>query len=273
MEKPQSKPVSPSAAGREFSHSRPGHHEGPRKMRKALLVPSLITVVGMFCGFLAILSAFKGRFDPACLAILLAFVLDGVDGRVARHLNATSAFGREFDSLSDLVAFGVAPAVLTYCWGFAQFADDFGVLVSFLFVACGAARLARFNVTVSFEPRKNFEGMPIPAAALAIISIIYFRPTPITNEFMTAMVLAYMAIIAGLMVSTVPFFSIKHVKLARGNPRPVLFLVALAVALIWYHPRVVLLVGSLGYTLSGVWVVAQQNLLARKDQSPTRSAS
>jgi CDP-diacylglycerol--serine O-phosphatidyltransferase len=217
-----------------------------------LLIPSLITVVGLFCGFLAILSAHQGRYQYSCIAILFAFLLDGVDGRVARHLNATSAFGREFDSLSDLVAFGVAPAVLTYCWAFAASADEFGVLVAFLFVACGAARLARFNITVSFDPRRHFEGLPIPAAALAVAALVHFHPQAIQDEFLVGAILAYLSVLSGLMVSTIPFFSIKHIKLNQRNARLILFCAALGVASAWYGSRLVLLLGSLAYTLSGV---------------------
>jgi len=116
---------------------------------KVFLVPSFITVLSIFCGFLALLSSFQGKFLYAAQCIGIAFILDGLDGRVARRLKATSEFGREFDSLSDLVAFGVAPASLLYSWAFGHIADEFGVLVSFVFVVCGATRLARFNVAAA----------------------------------------------------------------------------------------------------------------------------
>ena len=130
-----------------------------RLQGKVFLIPSFITAVAIFCGFYALIGAIKGRFDHACLAIGLALLLDALDGRVARRLNATSEFGREIDSLSDIVSFGIAPAILIYQWAFNSLADDFGLLVSFLFVACGASRLARFNVMAAAplaEQKKTF---------------------------------------------------------------------------------------------------------------------
>ena len=130
----------------------------------AFVIPSIVTSVGIFCGFLAVLSSLNGNLDYAVRCIALAFILDGLDGRIARRLNATSDFGRELDSLSDLVAFGIAPAVLIYVWAFQPLAGDFGVLITFAYLVCGATRLARFNVRESNETKENkksFEGLPI----------------------------------------------------------------------------------------------------------------
>lgn len=222
-----------------------------RFRRKAFLIPAFITVVGIFCGFLAIVSAIKGNFRSATQYIFVAIILDGLDGRVARRLNATSAFGREFDSLSDVIAFGVAPAVLLYCWGFHHLAEDFGVLVSFLFVACGATRLARFNVTTGSDPGRYFEGMPIPAAAAAVCSVVYFYPRPLDHPYFVSIVMVYTILLSGLMVSTLPFFSIKHVKLTPRNHRLNLFLLSLVVALAWYQRKLVILLLTIAYALSG----------------------
>lgn len=223
-----------------------------RLQGKMFLIPSLITVLGNFCGFLAIISAATGHFEYAVKAIAVAFILDGLDGRVARRLNATSEFGREFDSLSDVVAFGVAPAVLVYMWAFQNMVDEFGMVVAFALVACGATRLARFNIDTAH--RRHFVGLPIPAAAGAVCSIIYMLPEPLTSAEAISAMLVYTALIAGLMVSTLPFFSVKHLKLTDGNPRLNIGILAAAVALVWYQHRVVLLIVLNGYALSGPFI-------------------
>ena len=227
---------------------------GPRLVRdklqgKMFLVPALVTVCGIFCGFLAILSAIRGDYELSTKYIALAFFLDGLDGRIARRLNATSAFGREFDSLSDVVTFGVAPAVLAYSWGFSRIADEFGALIAFSLVVCGATRLARFNVDT--EHRKNFVGLPIPGAAAAVASLVYFHPAALDNEVAVSLVLAYTLAVAALMVSTFSFMSLKHIKLTDGNPRLNLFLLSILIALTWYQPRLMLVVMFSGYAFSG----------------------
>lgn len=219
---------------------------------KSFLVPSFITVVGIFCGFLAIISAIKGDFLYATRCIIVAIVLDGLDGRVARRLNATSAFGREFDSLSDVMSFGVAPAVLIYCWAFAATADDFGVLVSFLFIACSATRLARFNVKAAEEDSTSgFTGMPTPAAAAAVISIVFCFPETVSQPHYIMGMMVYTVVIGFLMVSNFPFFSIKRLRLSSGNPSINLILLAAAVAFAWKYTGFFLLVASNAYALSG----------------------
>jgi CDP-diacylglycerol--serine O-phosphatidyltransferase len=221
---------------------------------KMFLVPGFITVIGVFCGFLAIVSAFKGHYAYATKCIGLALVFDGLDGRVARSLNATSSFGREFDSLSDLVTFGVAPAVLMYCWGFSVVADEFGVLASFVFVVCCATRLARFNINVTENEEASvgaFEGLPSPGAAAALASIVYCFPEPQDSPAIVFFLLTYTFIVAGFMVSTMSFFSIKKINVSHGNPRLNLVLIAIAVALVWKYSQVMILLISTLYCLSG----------------------
>lgn len=230
---------------------------GPLYMQKKLagrmfLIPSCITVVGMFCGFLAIMSAMKGNFDYAAKCVMLAIVLDGLDGRVARSLNATSAFGREFDSLSDLIAFGVAPAVMMYSWAFATTADEFGVLVGFVFVVCSATRLARFNVMTADAPKLGFVGLPTPGAAAAIASLCYLAPAPLISVVPIAAVVAYMFLISFLMVSLLPFFSVKKIKLHRENQWGLLLLLAVLVPFAWKYSQIVFFAGSTAYAMSGV---------------------
>ncbi len=217
---------------------------------KAFLIPSFVTVIGIFCGFLAILSSLQGKFDYAAKCILIAIVLDGLDGRIARRLNATSAFGREFDSLSDMVAFGVAPAVLVYSWAFASQIDQFGILVSFALVVCGATRLARFNIMTEY--RKHFSGLPIPGAAAALACWVFLRPQPLDSPALIYLMAGYTLMLSFLMVSTITFFSLKHLKLGESNnPRLMLVLIAAVVALGWYQSTATIALISTGYAISG----------------------
>ncbi len=223
---------------------------------KTFLIPSFITLVGTFCGFLGTVSAFHGNYIYACKCIALAILLDGLDGRVARKLNATSPFGREFDSLSDLIAFGMAPAVLMYSWGFSRTADEFGLLVAFLVLVCGATRLARFNITSTGEMKlsrasQGFQGLPIPGAAAALASIVYLFPEPLENEFVVAAMMAYTALVAGLMVSTIDFFSVKYLRLTEGSLRVNVVVLAIAVALTWKYSQLMIAIGSTAYAMSG----------------------
>ena len=230
--------------------------KGPEIVRSKLqnrmyLVPGFVTVVGFFCGFLGAMAALRGDFEYATKCIAIAIVFDGLDGRVARRLNATSEFGREFDSLSDLVAFGVTPGLLVYLWAFKPFIDDFGILVAFVYVVCGAARLARFNITTSAEPKKHFDGLPIPGAAAAAAAVVYCWPAPLTNWYVTAAMAAYMIVLAFLMVSTIPFYSVKHLKFTHTNARYSILGLAVAVAFGWYHARLAILFIATAYALSG----------------------
>ena len=140
-----------------------------RIYRRRYLVPNAVTLANLFCGFLAIIYASSFRFEKAVIAIVLAILLDGLDGRVARRLNATSKFGLEFDSFSDLVSFGVAPAMLIYHWAFQQQADEWGVFVTFVYAICAASRLARFNIAP--ENLKGFTGLPTPGAAAVVAAL------------------------------------------------------------------------------------------------------
>ena len=146
-----------------------------RWYRRRFLVPNAVTLANMFCGFLAIVYASNGRYEKAALAIGIAILLDGLDGRVARKLNATSPFGVEFDSFSDLISFGLAPAILIYFWAFASGANEFGVIVTFPYCVAAATRLARFNI--SPPNLKSFVGLPTPGAAALAAAVVNFAPT------------------------------------------------------------------------------------------------
>lgn len=219
-----------------------------RLYRRRYVVPNAVTLGNMFCGFLAIIYAASGRFHQATIAIAVAILLDGLDGRVARRLNATSKFGVEFDSFSDLVSFGVAPALLMYYWAFVSGADEFGVAVSFVFALCSASRLARFNIATENTP--HFVGLPTPGAAGVIAAAVHCSPKQQSGLVIEIIGTILLLGIAYLMVSRIPFFSIKHLKFKSMR-----FLSRIAtgllIALIWYNSKLGLITLSLGYALSG----------------------
>lgn len=216
--------------------------------RRRYAVPNAVTIGNMFCGFLAIMYASSGRFDKAVIAVLIAILLDGLDGRVARRLNATSKFGIEFDSFSDVVSFGIAPAVMMYHWAFHARADEFGIAVTFIYALCAASRLARFNISV--ENLKNFTGLPTPGAAVFVVSVINIAPHIQDSLIMTVLGTIVMLCMAYLMVSTVEFASIKQFKLAGVKLKGRILLGALIV-LTWYSPPIGLLSLAFLYAASG----------------------
>jgi CDP-diacylglycerol--serine O-phosphatidyltransferase len=216
--------------------------------RRRYAIPNAVTVGNMFCGFIAIMYASSGRLEKAVIAILIAILLDGLDGRVARRLNATSKFGVEFDSFSDVVSFGLAPAVIMYHWAFQQIADEFGVAVTFLYALCAASRLARFNI--SSENLKSFSGLPTPGAAAFIVSIVYTSPHQHASHPVVVVGTLALLTAAYLMVSTIEFMSIKHVKLS-GIKLKGRILIGLLIALVWKSPSLGLLALSSFYASSG----------------------
>ncbi len=223
-----------------------------RKFRGTYLIPNLITTGCLFAGFFAIVSSINGRFESAALAILVALVLDGLDGRLARLTQTTSGFGVQYDSLSDLVAFGVAPALLVYLWALQDF-GRFGWVAAFLFVACGALRLARFNVqTGSIDPR-YFNGLPIPAAATFVATGVLFSLhigewTGLRHVF----VLVTIYVLSFLMVSNLKFFSFKKPDLFKRYPFQTLVSGVLIFVVVATEPYVMGFVLAAAYVCSGV---------------------
>jgi CDP-diacylglycerol--serine O-phosphatidyltransferase len=175
------------------------------------VLPALFTVGNVFCGYLSMDAAVRGRFDYAAMLIFAAGILDGLDGRVARWAGATSAFGEQLDSLADVVSFGVAPAFLVYRWGLIDFGRA-GLLISFLFVVCGACRLARFNVQIHVVDKRYFVGLPIPSAAGALCGLIWVLSDAPAYEIKAGF-LVITAILSWLMVSTFRYRSFKDIDL------------------------------------------------------------
>lgn len=221
-------------------------------MRKGVyILPNLFTTGNLFCGFWAIISVFQEKFFYAAVAILLASVFDVLDGKVARLSGATSKFGVQYDSLADLISFGVAPALLAFSWALRPY-GRFGWLAAFLFVVCGALRLARFNVQSSSGEVKYFKGLPIPAAAsmIALTILLYLRLIE-TGWVKDIVILVMIYILAFLMVSNIRYFSFKELDLARRKPFSIFIFIVLSMIVIVMEPTLVLFGFIFFYILSG----------------------
>lgn len=219
--------------------------KGEKKKRSVPFLPNFITTMSLFCGFYSMAFSLKGNFTMAAVLILIAGIIDGLDGRVARATNSTSAFGKEYDSLSDLVAFGVSPAIMAYLWQASQF-GRLGFIAAFLFVACGALRLARFNTDVASDG-STFTGLPIPMAAGAMSSIVLL--SDVVGEIPSLAVLFAMYALSFLMVSTVKYPSFKHVSYIKAHPFQLLVAGLLLLAVVAYKPEVML------FALAAVFIV------------------
>jgi CDP-diacylglycerol--serine O-phosphatidyltransferase len=224
----------------------------PIKMRKGIyILPNLFTTGNLFCGFWAIVSVFQEKFEYAAYAILLAAVFDALDGKVARLSGAMSKFGVQYDSLADLISFGVAPALLAFTWALRPY-GRFGWLAAFLFVVCGALRLARFNVQSSSAEVKYFKGLPIPAAAtmIALTILLYLRLIE-TDWVKDIVILVMIYILAFLMVSNIRYFSFKELDLARRKPFSLFIFLILSMIVTIMEPTIVLFGFILTYVFSG----------------------
>ncbi len=223
-----------------------------RKLRRTVyIIPSLFTVGNIFAGFYSIISAYHGEYNRAALAIGIAVVLDGLDGRIARMTGATSDFGLQLDSLADIISFGVAPAVLIYAWGFEDL-GNFARFSAFLFLICGAMRLARFNIqTVEM---KHFAGMPIPAGAGMIAAIVHFFGDPPESMIAKSLLVGMTYLLALLMISSIRFFSFKRLHLSKGKSHLYVLGMAVIIAGVVFYSEIVLLIMASFYALSGLVV-------------------
>lgn len=232
------------------------HTHGGSKVRSKgiYLVPNTITTAALMCGFYSVISSTSGQFQNAIIAIFFAALLDGLDGRAARLFNAQSAFGEQYDSLSDMLSFGVAPGVLVYSWAL-QPLGKIGLALAFIYTACAAFRLARFNVQIGVVDKKYFIGLASPLAALILASAIWVgvdNPTVIDNGMLGwKIIYAAVAVIAGfLMVSNVRYYSFKTWEKV---PFPTIFPVLIAIGLIIYNIPLGLLSVGIIYALSGIY--------------------
>jgi CDP-diacylglycerol--serine O-phosphatidyltransferase len=256
----------------------PGLSPRGRRMRKGMyILPSLFTAANIGAGYFAITETLQGtaadnwHFDLAAKAIGVAIVADGLDGRIARMTGTTSEFGREFDSLADVITFGVAPALLAWMWGFRWLPMfntpdlkgrlvQLGVIATFLFLVAGASRLARFNIQANPQPsnpgrpgRKYFVGMPIPAGAAVVAATIHLlEGRPIESWWMATAWAVLVMSAAFLMVSTWRFYSFKDLNLRNRHPFQLVILICAFLYLLWYFSGPLLFVLSVTYMLSGV---------------------
>ena len=247
---------------RRFRRSSPlrgevGPSEPSRRARGIYILPNAFTTASLFCGFYAIVQAMNGRFEHAAIAIFLAMVLDGVDGRVARLTNTQSAFGEQFDSLSDMVSFGAAPALIVYEWSLRGL-GKWGWLGAFVYCAGAALRLARFNSNIGVVDKRYFQGLPSPAAAALVVGLIWVVTDLRETRWITASPedLAWVAwvftVYAGLtMVSNAPFYSFKTINLKRSVPFVGVLVLVLAFVLVSSDPPLVLFSLFVLYGLSG----------------------
>jgi CDP-diacylglycerol--serine O-phosphatidyltransferase len=231
--------------------------KGQKIRRKGVyLLPNLFTTAALFSGFFAIVSGMNGHFEHAAMAIFVAQLLDGFDGRVARMTNTTSAFGVEYDSLSDMVSFGLAPALVMFSWGLEPL-GKLGWAAAFIFCACAALRLARFNTQVSTVDKRYFVGLASPPAAAILAAIVWSWHDTVPSYEVSVLLAILTAVIGLLMVSNVRYTSFKGLDLRGRVPFVVLFVAVLVFVLVTVDPARMLLLMAVTYCVSGLllWVV------------------
>lgn len=221
--------------------------------RGVYILPNLVTTASLFSGFLGILWAISGQYENTALAILVSCLFDGLDGKVARLTGTSSDFGVQFDSLADLVAFGVTPAIMVYQWGLSQF-GHLGLMASFLLVACGALRLARFNIITKTTNKKFFLGLPIPAQACTVATFYLFAQYLPANwqDFMPKVCLGLVYVLSFLMVSRVRYASFKEYGFLKAHPFSMMVTTILLFVLVASQPKLLGFIIFAGYILSGV---------------------
>ena len=242
-----------------------------RFQRGVYILPTLFTLGNMFCGYSCIVYAMRGEFETAAPFIGFAIVLDMLDGRIARLTGTASDFGVEFDSLADVISFGIAPAILSFSWGL-QPLGRLGWLAGFLFLTAAAMRLARFNIQTGMGGDKRyFAGLPSPAAAGIPAATVYAYPYGLTDYRAALLVLAMVLVPAVLMVSTIRFRSFKTIDLQSRRSYTVVILLAAGIAFITTHPPVVLVVLAYSYLASAFVGLAFSRF--RKSGRPSQDAS
>jgi CDP-diacylglycerol--serine O-phosphatidyltransferase len=238
--------------------------------RGIYLLPNLFTTAALFAGFYAVIAAMKGLFDDAAVAIFIAMVADTLDGRVARMTNTQTAFGAEYDSLSDMVAFGISPALLVYSWSLSNL-GKFGWLAAFVYVACTALRLARFNTQAHDLDKRYFQGLPCPAAAGVVASAVWLGFSfDMSGVFVTVSVTVLTLFAAALMVSTIRFHSFKKIDLKGKVPFIVVLIPIIVLVAIAIDPPQILFAIFFGYALSGPVLTLHQIKQMRKAAKATR---
>ncbi len=248
-----------------------GQHP-PRRLRRGVyLLPSLFTLGNMFCGYACVVYALRGDFETAAPFIGFAIVLDMLDGRIARMTGSASEFGREFDSLADVISFGVAPAILVFAWGLSPL-GRLGWAAGFLYVTAAAMRLARFNIQSASVDKRYFVGLPSPAAAAVPAATVFAYPFGVSDFRAIVPVLAVMVVPALLMVSTIRFRSFKKFDLQTRRPYTILLLIAAGLVVITVQPRFILVGLAYAY-LASAFVGLAWNRLRRRGRSAKAAAA
>lgn len=228
-----------------------GRRPERRFQRGIYLLPSMFTVANMFCGWACVVYAMRGDYVTAAPFVAFAMILDTLDGRIARATGATSDFGVEFDSLADVISFGVAPAILAFSWGLESL-GRLGWAVGFLYITAAAMRLARFNIQGTGGDKRYFLGLPSPAAAGVVASTVFAYPSGLDGVWESTIALAVMAIPAALMVSRIRFRSFSTLTPGGRHSYLMLLVIAGVVAAIATHPQLVLVLMAYSYLLSGL---------------------
>lgn len=221
--------------------------------KSVYLLPNLLTTSSLFIGFLGLTWAIQGDYASCALCILASCVFDGLDGKVARLTGTTSEFGVQLDSLADLVAFGVVPSMMVYLWMLNDF-GRLGLMAAFLFMTCGALRLARFNVQAATGSKKYFVGLPIPAAACTLATLVLFTeyvPEQYMHTIVPTFTLGLMYVLSFFMVSTIRFYSFKEVSAFKAHAFSWMVTAVLLFSLIASRPKILGFIIFLGYLISG----------------------
>jgi CDP-diacylglycerol---serine O-phosphatidyltransferase len=223
----------------------------PVRPRGIYLLPNLFTTGALFAGFYAIIAAMKGQFEPAAIALFVAMIMDTLDGRVARLTGTQSAFGAQYDSLSDMVCFGLTPALMAFTWGLSN-VGKLGWLAAFMYTAATALRLARFNTQIGSTDKRYFIGLPCPPAAAVVAGLIWLgTDLAIPTKHIGAIIAFILVGLAALMVSNVRYYSFKEVDFKGHVPFFAVLVVVLIFSVIAWDPPSVLCMVAFGYALSG----------------------
>lgn len=246
-----------------------------QRRRGIYLLPNLLTTAALFAGFYAIVAAMNGRFEQASVAVFVAMILDGLDGRVARLTNTQSAFGAEYDSLADMVSFGLAPALVMYEWSLSSLVEHgwqwgkLGWLGAFIYVAAAALRLARFNTLVGSTDKRYFQGLPSPAAAAVMVGLVWACFDFGINGPDVAYIALPLTVIAGtLMVSKVAYYSFKDIDFHNSVPFVAMLVVVLIFVFASIDPPKALFGGFMIYMLSGPLISVVRRVRKRRATPP-----
>jgi CDP-diacylglycerol---serine O-phosphatidyltransferase len=258
----------PTARSWRLPRARTPEPGQPRRLRRGVaLLPSLFTLGNMFCGYACVIYAMRGEFEMAAPFVGIAIVLDMLDGRIARLTGTASEFGVQFDSMADVISFGMAPAVLTFAWGLSAL-GRMGWGAAFLFVTGAALRLARFNIQAASADKRFFVGLPSPAAAGVLAATVYAYPEGFTQFTSSFPAIALVVVPALLMVSTVRYRSFKTFDLQSPRPFRVLIFFAVLITAVVTHPQFVLVAIAYAYLVSPLVGMIISRLRRRPAPSP-----